>query len=69
MLAALPELHYSKINSAKKLPLPGIRPVTLALLLQSHAFPTEPSWQVLIEKYLTPLLFVHQLVFGPRGFS
>ena len=33
----------------------------VALLLQSHAFPTELSWQVIIEKYLTPLLFVHQL--------
>ena len=25
---------------------------------------TELSWQVLIEGYLTPLLFVHQLTFG-----
>ena len=35
----------------------------LALLLQSHVFPNELSWQVLIEGYLTPLLFVHQLNF------
>ena len=39
------------------------------LCLQSDAFPTELSWQVLIEGYLTPLLFVHQLAFGLRGHS
>ena len=31
---------------------------------QSHAFPTELSWQVLIGGSLTVLLFVHQLAFG-----
>ena len=38
--------------------------------LQSHAFPSELSWQVLIEGYLTQLkLFVHQLTFGLIGLS
>ena len=36
----------------------------VALLLQSQSFPTELSWQKLIEGYLAPLLFVHQLTFG-----
>ena len=36
-------------------------------LLQSRAFPTELSWQVLIEGYWTLLLFVHQLTFWTYG--
>ena len=40
----------------------------IVLLLQSHAFPTELSWQVSIKGYLTPLLFVHQLTFGLKRF-
>ena len=36
------------------------------LCLQSHAFPSEVSWQVLIEGSLTPLLFVHHLTFELR---
>ena len=39
------------------------------LYLQSHAFPSELSWQALIEGSLTRLLFVHQLTFGLGGFS
>ena len=37
--------------------------------LQSHAFPTELSWQVLIEGYLTPFFFVHQLTFGLKDLA
>ena len=40
--------------------------VVLTSCLQSHAFPTELSWQVLIEGSLTPL-FVHHLTFGLTG--
>ena len=36
----------------------------VALVLKWHAFPTELPWQVLIDGYLTPLLFVYQLTFG-----
>ena len=52
-----------QIKSVKKFLLTGIETVTLGLkcflCLQYHAFPTELSWQVLIEGYLTPLFFVH----------
>ena len=34
------------------------------LCLQSQAFSTELSWQVLIEGSFTPILFVQQLTFG-----
>ena len=43
-------------------------PRTLVVhLLQSHAFLTEQSWQVLIGEYFTPLLFVHQLTFSQKS--
>ena len=42
-----------------------IQPGTL-LCLHSNALPTELTWQVLREGYLTLLLLVHQLTFGLR---
>ena len=46
----------------KKLPPAGIEPETLGFwdlfVLHSHAFLTKLTWQVLIEGYLTSLLFV-----------
>ena len=39
------------------------------LCLQSQAFSTELSWQVLIEGSFTPLLFVQQLTFGLKDLA
>ena len=60
------------------LPLTGIEPSTLGLSVvltscvysltprQLYLFPTELSCQVLIERYLTPLSFEYQSIFGLR---
>ena len=63
----MPEVYYSKLNSAKQLPLSGIEASTLRL--QSHALTSELYWQVLTEGAVIPLLFVHQLTFGLRRWS
>ena len=39
------------------------------ILFCSDTFLSELTWQVLIEGYLTSLLFVHQLTFGLRCVS
>ena len=52
--------HCQNYIRAKKLQQKGL----VALLLKWHAFPTELPWQVLIDGYLTPLLFMYQLTFG-----
>ena len=57
-------LAGSFINSAKSLPPDGIERATQGcsthfLCLQSYAYPTELSWQMLIEGYLTLFVLVH----------
>ena len=63
----------SKLISVKSLPLVGIEPATLGpQYFQSHAYPTVLIPQVLIERFLTSILFVHQLLLDLdelRGFS
>ena len=58
----------SKINSTKSLPPMGIEPVDPrgTPVIHSHTFPTELTWKVLIEGYLTSLEFVHELTIGLR---
>ena len=68
-IRGFPKIDHSGIDAsivlAKKLPLTGLEPSDKLLIscIQSHALLTRLSGQVLTERSLTQLSFVHQLTF------
>ena len=58
------EMQCNFSKNSKKVPPVGIEPG--CLVIHSDAYLTELTWQVLIDRYLTSLLLVHQLTFRLR---
>ena len=65
MLTIRSYIGKSKIYSAKSYLQWGLKLVLL--VFYSDALLNELNWQVLIERYLTSLLFVHQLTLRLRS--